>query len=291
MQAVVIMCMIDMVYIFAAALGGLWLWSDVSRPEKQLLGLTGLFTFVGACCMTSHHQYYRISMFVFLVFGLAALIRLLANYRQRANGSRLVKRFFAVLTISCIVIYLAAHLLIRNMGILSEESVRKMEVNTLSMLYICIISCVISNISLKKTLNFCLSFAVILAASSGLGYVTGNNSYMLHYAKDDMPQYSFAQKINSRENSVMLCYKMMDAGFYNIADQIPEFKYFYRPNINDSDMFAEMKSYVESGEADFVISAGEIEDAVDISHYRLTDEMKFRSETSIINYCLYEKVR
>ena len=58
---------------------------------------------------------------------------------------------------------------------------------------------------IKAVLYFPLSIVIIIC-SVGTSLLFTGNRYLMRYAKNDLPQYKFAQRINQVENATMLNY-------------------------------------------------------------------------------------
>lgn len=80
------------------------------------------------------------------------------------------------------------------------------------------------------------------------------NVYLMDYEKDDMPQYQFAQIINTVEDATVLNYGFLDGGFYFTSDTVPNCRFFCTLNISLTEMWDEHRAAIESGKVDFVIT-------------------------------------
>ena len=82
----------------------------------------------------------------------------------------------------------------------------------------------------------------------------GNNTYLMKYEKEDMPQYKFAEIINSKEDASLLNYGFLDGGFYFASGVMPSNKYFYRSNLVTQEMLDEQDYLIENKKVDFVVT-------------------------------------
>ena len=129
--------------------------------------------------------------------------------------------------------------------------------------------------------------AVVTLASPWICYRQSGNVYLMDIAREDTPQYRFAEIIREAEEPTLLNYGFLDGGFYYAAGVMPQSPYFCTLNIGLKDMEAEMKQSLEEGKTQFVVVRGK-----KLEHsgaYELADEAEMLFEGRIWKYYLYEK--
>lgn len=134
---------------------------------------------------------------------------------------------------------------------------------------------------------------IIIAAviSVGLSFFLSENTYLLQYEKEELPQYKFAKIIHSIEDAQVLNYRFLDGGFYFAAEIVPENKYFYFSNLPAPEMAADQDGLVERGEVDFVITRNNTLDKyIDTDNYTLVTKENFFLEGEYFDYYLYQRV-
>ncbi len=141
----------------------------------------------------------------------------------------------------------------------------------------------------KRTVQISLSIilSVVLLAAS---YFVSSNTYLMKYKSKDMPQYKFAEIINSLDNPTLLNYGVLDLGVYTASGVVPNCRYFCAPNIPLEEIDETQRSYIANGAGDFIVTIIPLEDyGIESDIYRLaaTEQMPF--EGNIITYYLYQK--
>jgi hypothetical protein len=134
--------------------------------------------------------------------------------------------------------------------------------------------------------------AVLIVALMVYAFGASSNTYLLGTAKEDLPQYRFAEKMQEVESPTLLNYGFLDGGFYFAADILPNTKYFCELNINDQEMYAIQNQYVEQGLVDFLVTRNKKLDDCDLKAcpYTLIDSADMFFENEIYTYRLYQKV-
>lgn len=131
--------------------------------------------------------------------------------------------------------------------------------------------------------------SMILCA--GISYFLSDNTYLLQYKKEDMPQFKFAKIIHQVDDATILNYHFLDGGFYFAAEYIPENKYISFTNLPLEEMAAEQNRIVENAEVDFVITRNdELEEYIDTPKYNLIAKETFFLEDAYYDYYLYQKI-
>ena len=105
----------------------------------------------------------------------------------------------------------------------------------------------------SKALSSCFISANLIL-SFLMSFPMGNNTYMLEYEKEDLPQYRFAEIINAEENATLLNYGFLDGGFYFASGVMPINKYFYRSNLVTQELLDEQDYMIENHMVDFVVT-------------------------------------
>ena len=136
-----------------------------------------------------------------------------------------------------------------------------------------------------------LTAALLLGISLPIAAKYGKNVYLMHYEKEDMPQYQFAQIISQAEQPTLLNYGFLDGGFYYAADVLPTCRYFCTFNVLTPDMWQEQNRFVEDGLVEFVVTRQHRLSAygLDTSHYQLVDTAQMMFEGIDFTYYLYQR--
>lgn len=116
--------------------------------------------------------------------------------------------------------------------------------------------CVLTDRFLQKDFRRVTAALTVLSlVCAGLfSWVFSSNTYLMHYEKEDMPQYQFKEIILSVEDPTLLNYGYLDGGFYTVCDLVPDCKYFCTLNIPLDDMYEAMGAQVALGIPDFVVT-------------------------------------
>lgn len=142
---------------------------------------------------------------------------------------------------------------------------------------------------IKAVLYFPLSIVIIIC-SVGTSLLFTGNRYLMRYAKNDLPQYKFAQRINQVENATMLNYGFLDGGFYFAAGCEPINKFFCKLNIPLEEMDEDQNRCIVEGKVDFVVTRDKkLEDYnLDIENYKMVDTASMIFEGEERTYFLYQ---
>ena len=132
---------------------------------------------------------------------------------------------------------------------------------------------------------------LLVAVLLGYAFFASNNTYLLGTAKEELPQYRFAEQIRQKENPTLLNFGFLDGGFYFAADVLPVNQYFATLNLILPEMEQEQADMVEAGAVDFVVLQNQrLEDcSLDASRYSLVDTAQMYLEGDTYTYYLYEK--
>ena len=108
-----------------------------------------------------------------------------------------------------------------------------------------------------------------------------------------MPQYRFADTINTVENATLLNYGFLDGGFYYAADVIPNCYFFCQLNVVAPEMFETQRQCVNQRSVDFVVTRDrQLNDypRVVTSGYVCVDQVDFVFEGKMRTYYLWQKI-
>ena len=116
--------------------------------------------------------------------------------------------------------------------------------------------CVLTDRFLQKDFRrVTAALTVVSLVCTGLfAWAFSQNTYLMQYEKEDMPQYQFKEIILSVEDPSLLNYGFLDGGFYTVCDLVPESKYFCTLNIPLEEMYEAMNAQVALGLPDFVVT-------------------------------------
>lgn len=116
-----------------------------------------------------------------------------------------------------------------------------------------------------------------------------SNTYMLRMKKQDLPQYRFAeimQNVSLSASPSLLCYHMMDAGFYLAVDEIPDFRCFTWLNSATEEILKEQNAYLNDPEIEFVVTRNR---KYPIEGFAVISEASYFYEEDIQTYYLYQR--
>lgn len=130
---------------------------------------------------------------------------------------------------------------------------------------------------------------ILAVALPVVSWRNSGNVYLMSYQKQDMPQYQFAQIINTVEDATVLNYGFLDGGFYFASDTVPSCRFFCTLNIPISEMWDEHKDAIENGEVDFIITRDSTleEYSLDSRRYALICTAGMYLEGKVREYYLY----
>ena len=118
-------------------------------------------------------------------------------------------------------------------------------------------------------------------------YHLSQNVYLLGTAREDMPQYRFAAKINQTKQQTLLNVGFLDGGFYYAAGVLPVNPYFCTLNISLPEMDEAIDGVIQNGEVAYVITRQRQLELADA--YQLIDESSFPYEGRSWTYYLYRR--
>ena len=108
---------------------------------------------------------------------------------------------------------------------------------------------------------FCKSFIIALVCCTFLARLTGMNTYLLEYTRQELPQYIFKEVIRQDgvEEPVILNYGCLDLGLYTVTGTLPGCKYFCDYNINYSEIYDTQEAFILGGQADYIVLRNSLE--------------------------------
>lgn len=149
-----------------------------------------------------------------------------------------------------------------------------------------------TKIQFKTIMSFLLGFTFFGLVLINASYLLSNNTYLMQYKKEDMPQYKFAQIINQVKNPSILNYGFLDGGFYLAADVLPNCRFFCTLNISLEEMEKAQTCYIEEGKGDFIITRDlKLEDTqINSSKYQCISQEAFFFDGRNYTYYLYKHI-
>ncbi len=118
------------------------------------------------------------------------------------------------------------------------------------------------------------------------------NTYMIGTPRKDLVQYQFAVIMGSDENTTLLNYGFLDAGFYTVCGILPSEKYFQMQNISYEafpEMMDSQDACIREQRVDYVIVRGETAPALVLEYYDVVEEKRHLYEGANVNYILLKK--
>ena len=129
-----------------------------------------------------------------------------------------------------------------------------------------------------------LIMAVLLPRS----LASSQNGYLLIYGRSDLPQYQFRDIMRETPNPSLLTHVNMDHGFQNVAEIVPDQKYFIATNTAIPERVIAWREMISSGQVDYVISNNEdLEPLYPDFPYELVAIRAHPYEGSVSTYRLY----
>lgn len=269
-----------------------WLIFLNDKREKLLIALSYAFTFFTCNFLSFYSKYYSITLFVFSIFGFIWPVQMFLDYKKENKPvkRKIICYILALFLFTVVIVYITSFMfyftdIFKHLAYLLINF-------ALDLLLIAIYTVVVNKEKREKMCMTTCIFTIFLLSAIGFG-INYNNT-VLKTKREDIPYYKIVEYANKKENPKILYYDIMDIGIYNLLDQSPQVRYFYKPNVNDKNILLEMKKYVETKEADFVISSSLLKTTdIDIAGYKLID--KIRCETFVDDYnCdlyVYEKAQ
>ena len=122
-------------------------------------------------------------------------------------------------------------------------------------------------------------------------YISTPNQYLMHYKKEELPQYKFAKIINSypSTNQTLLNYGFLDGGFYTATGIIPNCKSFCLINMSRDELMLIQNQHIQNGLSSFIVTRdSELDDIDRNSLYDKIASSEFYFEEDIHTYYLYK---
>ena len=120
-------------------------------------------------------------------------------------------------------------------------------------------------------------------------FILSPNTYLMHFKKDQLPQYKFAEFINKTEDPSLLNYGFLDGGFYLAADIIPEQRYFCCNNMNLDEMIKSQQQCANDGIPDFIVTRSYSGTHPDFPLYTCVAEEAFPYYDQTLHYFLFRR--
>lgn len=144
---------------------------------------------------------------------------------------------------------------------------------------------------ISKRFDFSNSFTVaasLILCTIGT-FILSPNTYLMHFKKDQLPQYRFAEFINKTEDPSLLNYGFLDGGFYLAADIIPEQRYFCCNNMNLDEMTKSQQQCANDGIPDFIVTRSYSGTHPDFPLYTCVAEEAFPYYDQTLHYFLFRR--
>ena len=141
-----------------------------------------------------------------------------------------------------------------------------------------------SKLQINAVLNSSAFVIITALISIAVSFYLTPNRYLYGVAKNELPQYQFAEIINEKENSTLLNYRFLDGGFYTAANIIPNCKAFCKLNTELQEMYDLQEYYIQNGLCDFVVT----KEKFSLEKYELIKEATFPYNDTTQTFYLYK---
>ena len=141
----------------------------------------------------------------------------------------------------------------------------------------------------EKSRSAVIAACLTLLVSAVLCLPLSSNTYMLRMKKQDLPQYRFAETMRSvshGKSPSLLCYHMMDGGFYLTVDSIPDFRGFTWLNSATEEILQEQNSYLKDPGIEFVVTRNR---QYQLECFTVISEATYSYEEGTHTYYLYQR--
>ncbi len=118
------------------------------------------------------------------------------------------------------------------------------------------------------------------------------NTYLMRYAKEDLPQYKFAETIRAQGGKSLMNYGFLDGGFYYASGIEPEGPFFCTLNVQAPEMWDAQSAAITEGKVDFFVTRTYLMEhywGIRGSDYRLVQSASMYFEGVNFTYYLYQK--
>lgn len=157
---------------------------------------------------------------------------------------------------------------------------------------IALLSVVVKIVSpiLKKQKWFVIGITALSIIFLAACYCLSPNVYLMHYDKEDLPQYKFSLEINRIPGAKLLNYGFLDGGFYLAAEVMPYTRFFSTINLPVQEMYDSQKADIENAVPDFIVTREPLEeDEINSNHYECIKQESFYFEDKDRIYYLYQR--
>jgi hypothetical protein len=145
------------------------------------------------------------------------------------------------------------------------------------------------SMTLKRSIVITILIMAVLMPRS---LASSQNGYLLIYGRSDLPQYQFRDIIHQTPNPTLLTHVNMDHGFQNVAEIVPEHKYFIATNTYLPERAQAWREMVMEGQVDYIISNNQkLEELYPGMPYDLVKTMPHPYEGEVCIYRLYRLKR
>ena len=129
--------------------------------------------------------------------------------------------------------------------------------------------------------------AGLMVACVGLSYALSENTYLMHYQKEELPHYQFKEIIGQTENPTLLNYGNLDWGFYTVCDIVPNARYFCDLNIKLPGLAEEWQTQIDNGDFDYIVAR---DPDLGFPQYEMVAESSFQNNFREEQFYLYQNV-
>ncbi|NLZ69852.1 MAG: hypothetical protein GX907_00745 [Clostridiaceae bacterium] len=144
-----------------------------------------------------------------------------------------------------------------------------------------------AGINRKKSLAATI---LILAFLIPFSLASGRHSYLLLYGREDLPQYKFRKIIRQTPDPTLMIHATMDHGFQNVAEIVPDDKYFIGTNTIVPERVRIWRETIMAGKVDYIITNNqELEPLYPGLPYDLVEAIPHPYEKQVFVYRLYRR--
>lgn len=140
--------------------------------------------------------------------------------------------------------------------------------------------------TLKRAL---LATFLVMAVLIPRSLAASQNAYLLLYSQKDLPQYHFRDIMREVPDATLLTHVNMDHGFQNVAEIVPDYKYFVATNTSNPEREEAWRDMIMNGKVDFLLSNNqELEPLYPGMPYELAAIEWHPYEAEVYTYRLYK---
>lgn len=132
---------------------------------------------------------------------------------------------------------------------------------------------------------------VILAVLIPRSLASSQNGYLLLYSQKDLPQYQFRDVMRQTPNPTLLTHVNMDHGFSNVAQIVPDIRFFVATNTSNQEREQQWRELIMQGGVDYILSNNQqLETLYPGFPYQLIRTAWHPYEAQVYTYRLYRKI-